>query len=145
MDPYIPISEYWGGLYIVLGWVGLLWLLSQIGGWAALAKKYRLTGPADNIDWKGWQFGFFNDWFGYKGCLWIAVGSEGIYLKTGPDILFRVGHPPLLIPWSAVQSVQPTKRLWRRLLKLTLNDPQMSISLPEDLMQQARPWLPAAV
>ena len=36
----------------------------------------------------------------YGNCLILAVNSDGIYLSV--FFLFRIGHPPLFIPWPDV-------------------------------------------
>jgi hypothetical protein len=38
----------------------------------------------------------FGTWCNYSGCMTIGASAAGLYLAMP----FRVGHPPLLIPWG---------------------------------------------
>lgn len=85
-------------------WNLVMLITSFVGGWNKLASDFATECP-DNLDWIGWQMarlGFVD----YKNTVWIAVNQKGLYLKTGPSILFRFMHPPLLIPWKDVKEVQ---------------------------------------
>jgi hypothetical protein len=37
----------------------------------------------------------------YRSCVTLGANARGLYLAVRP--LFRIGHPPLFIPWSDVQ------------------------------------------
>jgi hypothetical protein len=43
----------------------------------------------------------------YNGALTVGVNAAGMYLAMLP--LFRLGHPPLFIPWSDI-TVSSTRR-----------------------------------
>lgn len=83
---------------------GLIWtavslLISLFSGWGQLAKYYR----TDNIP-AGKSLG--NYWLlmgpaNYRGVTTIQPSSEGLYLSI--LLLFRLGHPPLLIPWRDIR------------------------------------------
>lgn len=45
----------------------------------------------------------------YNNCLTIGSSSQGLYLAV--LFFFRVGHPPLLVPWQDI-SVRMGKTLW---------------------------------
>jgi hypothetical protein len=45
----------------------------------------------------------------YRNALFVTVGRSGLSLSV--LFLFRVLHPPLFIPWSAVEAVRP-ERFW---------------------------------
>jgi hypothetical protein len=142
-DIFIPQSFYWGGIYILGFWFFILWLIGNISGWADLAKLYPMPDtPSEPVVWHGWQHGRFRGWVGYNGCLWVGLSPEGLYLKTGPDIFFRFGHPPLFIPWTAITVVGHRRALWRNMVELKFNTATVSLMLPEKLLQQAKPWLP---
>lgn len=144
-DNFIPSTAYWGGVILLGGWLALLWLVSRISGWSELAAKYAVNErdleEREQIDWHGWQFGYFHGWCGYKGCLWVGLAPEGLYLKTGPDIIFRFCHPPLCIPWEKIQVGEATRHFWRRMSVLRIADPKIKLLLPEGLMQNARLYL----
>lgn len=88
---------FFGGL-----WVGVCFLISALGGWSRLAVHYE---SQSTFRGKTWHFQSARLWLAnYNGCLTIGADNSGLYLKVFP--LFRVGHPPLLIPWYDVTTTQ---------------------------------------
>ena len=47
------------------------------------------------------QSGTFGSWCHYNNILTVGYSETGLYLAV--FFLFRVFHPPLLIPWSAIE------------------------------------------
>jgi hypothetical protein len=92
--PWLPL------VMLPVMWVVVSIAISVTGGWSALATRYRTDAPAPpNVRYMQWAtFG----WAAYKGVLTIGYTDEGLYL--GMLFLFRIYHPPLLIPWSAITS-----------------------------------------
>jgi hypothetical protein len=94
-------------------WIGVSSLLSFAGGWALLAERFKATEPA-----VGEAFRYASALFKrqgmfpvtYRGTLFITVGKEGIHLAL--HFLFRFLSPPLLIPWTAVESVTEQRHLF---------------------------------
>jgi len=88
-------------VFFVAGWLLVSFLLAALGGWESLAKHYATSAP-----FTGRCFRFRSAQFGshvnYGGCLTFGSATWGLYLAVLP--LFRVGHPPLLIPWSDVSA-----------------------------------------
>lgn len=87
------------------GWLTLCGLLARIGGWANLAKDFRTH---DNQE--GERFLFASGRLGnrlfpanYGNCLIVTVNARGIRLAI--LLPFRFQHPPLFLPWSAMESV----------------------------------------
>jgi hypothetical protein len=81
-------------------WCAVLFLLSVLGGWRALARAYASeTRPAGRtFSFRSGSFGFVN----YGGCLSFASGPAGLYVAVFP--LFRPGHPPFLVPWHDISA-----------------------------------------
>jgi hypothetical protein len=75
-------------------------VLSKIGGWAALTQRFRATEPFYGESW-GWQSAKFRGWCNYNNCLTVGVSQEALYLSV--MIPFRLFHPPLLIPWREIE------------------------------------------
>ena len=81
-------------------------------GWFALGRRYRamhrVAGPS---------FFFESVAFGgagripvsYRNCVFIRLAAQGIRLSVFP--LFRLGTPPLLIPWEAIAACE-TEKFW---------------------------------
>jgi hypothetical protein len=84
-------------LFVVI-WAGVVLLLSWIGGWRALAGSYRATQPFTGEQFRlrvGWMRGVR-----YRHTVSLGADSRGLSLSVFP--LFRIGHPPLFIPWSDI-------------------------------------------
>jgi hypothetical protein len=97
-------------------------MASFIGGWHTLAGAYRdeettfrVVDAGKRFRWASLTLGptFFPT--NYGNCLTIAVDDEGIAVAV-MSYLLRFMHPPLLLPWSSVESCdldQPF-RIFRR-------------------------------
>lgn len=115
-------------IFVILGflvifplfWIGIINLTSRLFGWHSLANKYRTDYfPTDYV---GWQSGQLNGLGNYNNILRVAIKSEGIYL--GVFVLFKPGHPDLLIPWSEVSQVKKSNMfLFGEAYKLTFGNP----------------------
>src|SRR5262245_25875598 len=94
---------------LMLFWSGIIAVVSVIGGWYTLAKRFRqeettfriggaTNGEVKKFGWSTLKMGprFFPT--NYGSCVTVSVGEQGIGLKVMPG--FRILHPPLLIPWS---------------------------------------------
>ena len=87
----------------VLFWVGIVTLLSRVGGWARLARHYR-TFESFGGEPIRFQFGYLG-FVRYKGTLTFGAEAKGLYIAT--LVLFRPGHPPLVVPWGQL-SAEPS-------------------------------------
>jgi hypothetical protein len=96
---FFPIALMVG----VLFWLSLAWMIGRFGAWYPLAQHYTTSRePAgDAFRWSSVRFGLFSN---YSNSVNITVSFEGIYLR--PIYFFRMGHPPLLIPWEAVAAIE---------------------------------------
>jgi len=83
-------------------WVVVCFLIAVIGGWSSLAKHYQSQTDFSGKKWhfQSGRLGLSN----YSSCLTIGSNYHGLYLAVFP--LFRVGHPPLLIPWSDITTAE---------------------------------------
>jgi hypothetical protein len=108
-------------LVFPLMWIGISLLLSQLGGWARLAKHF-----PDDPDAVGTNYRFRSGAIGmanYGSCLSLRVCERGLRLSV--LFLFRIGHPPLFIPWEQFHSLNEK----RFLLFRTLYESQLRIAL----------------
>ena len=130
-------------LAFVLFWSFTIWHLAWLGGWRALGKKYGVqrlpTGK--KYSWQsasfqggsaGWQFPC-----NYGSCLTMIVCDQGLGLAVSP--IFRVGHPPLLIPWSEFYSPRQKTVLWYwKFFAAEIGEPAIvTVCLPGWLFEQA--------
>ena len=86
-------------LYGLLLWLLVSAIISFIGGWSTLAKRFALKSPFRGDRWGG-QSGQMRWTAGYGNCLTVGASPDGFYLAI--SILFRFRHPPLLVPWTEV-------------------------------------------
>ena len=84
-------------------WIGIGVFLSRFGGWAALARSYRLTG--EFCGGRRWRFRSVVvrqanplRYASYGTGVTLGANVRGLCLAAFP--LFRIGHPPLFIPWT---------------------------------------------
>jgi len=103
------MDEKWLAVLIPLGflivfplfWMGIGVLIS-FWGWRWLAAQYPEPRPftGDYATGRSGAVGMSR----YNHVLRVGADSEGLALAV--MFLFRVGHPPLFIPWEEVASVE---------------------------------------
>ncbi len=85
--------------------------LATLSGWERLANHYPSTGDFPKGGHR-FQSMRLNNIF-YRRVLRMAETPEGVYIV--PMSLFRLDHPPLFIPWHAIQvEKHPTWWGWYR-------------------------------
>lgn len=98
---FFATFPYWfGGLG-----AGICLLIATVGGWRRLAVHYRRTSLiAGTTYW--FQSAAMRRWItaSYGNCLVVTVNDEGIGLSI--IFLWRLGHPPLFIPWPDILANQ---------------------------------------
>ncbi len=117
----------------ILSVAAILRLLSQLGGWRALARHYPVRQP-----FSGRRFHFqslqLRGWVGYNGC--VTAGSDPFSLYLSIWRLLRVGHPPLLSPWADVEA-RHEKRWWVSVVVLRFaRDPSVQVRMSRRLAQR---------
>jgi|SRR5260370_15507792 len=95
-------------VFFVLFWTAISLIIAQIGGWGELSRCYRSGNPFDGRRWN-FRSGRMRWNTGYNGCLTIGANAHGLFLAM--LFLFRIGHPPLFVPWQDI-SVKKGKILW---------------------------------
>ena len=101
-------------------WTGVVFLLSRVGGWARLAERFGADGPGEGQAFN-WSTAYFRLTCSYRHCLTVTLSELGIHLV--PIFVFRIGHKPLFIPWSAIAELQRRRILFYSSVKLNLKDP----------------------
>lgn len=118
------------------GWCSVLLVLSRIAGWRRLAERYPCSAPIAGRSW----------WFqsagircyleaNYGNCLTVTVNDGGL----GLAILFpfRIGHPPLFIPWSEVEVSEVKRLFFLRRVRLTFpEEPSIWIEISTGLARK---------
>ena len=119
--------------FIFIGmWVIVSYIISRIG-WARLVEKYRFDG-----DFEGTRVGIISasiNGGNYNGSLVLKYNYNGIYLKT--IFIFRLFHPPVLIPWNEIKEVRDRKMLFVKLKEIVIGDPFVAlITLKESIYKK---------
>ena len=109
-------------VFVVSVWALVSILVSLVGGWQSLARRFgaqaepygetRTAGPF----FYGVQM---RSRIGYGNVIRITAAEDALYLSV--LFLFRIGHPPLRIPWNEIQFGND-KFLWRHYIVLTLGN-----------------------
>lgn len=109
MSRLLPMSPFWFLAAFVLLWCTVSAILAFGGGWFGLARRYR-GRPAEMVRSITMASGSF-DGLGahYGNCLTVSVSPAGIGLSV--VLPFRAFHPPVLIPWSAIEQCESWKWL----------------------------------
>jgi hypothetical protein len=115
--------------FFIFMWCMVGKLLGHLGGWQELHARYAYDDamPADAWRMKSGKMG----WVNYNNVLTVAPMKSGLALAT--FILFKIGHPPILIPWSDIKKVEMAKGWIMGHTQLTLSrigDPEIRIYGP---------------
>jgi hypothetical protein len=103
-------------------WGFVCYLLAWIGGWQQMARHYRSERVPN-----GQAVGGFWAMLGpvsHRGTLTLQAAPEGLYLSM--MILFRLGHPTLLIPWHAIKRRENAPGSLFTWLALDLGSPKIT-------------------
>jgi hypothetical protein len=121
--PFIP----------VIAWIAISLFLSLVGGWQALAQKYRaperIHGERFWLKSAGMRWGV-----GYRSALNFGVDVQGLFVSIVP--IFRIGHPPLFIPWSDISFTRQRQWLLDGVRISFRKNPGVPILLPMKVAQQ---------
>ncbi len=120
--PVVLEPHYFVPLFIAM-WISVSGLLSYMGGWRALSKVYPDRGACDGETFRFASMSLGRGVFpvNYGSCLSVRVGVLGVGLAT--RIPFRLFHPPLFIPWSAVSACKVEKFLFFKQTAVYLTSP----------------------
>ncbi len=116
-------------IFFIGMWVTVCFLLARIGGWSRLAEAYQSQAQFTGKKWyfQSCQLGLTN----YNGALTVGSNYYGLYLAV--LLLFRVGHPPLLIPWSDITTAEYKGLIFPYLDFTFARAPSIRLRLPRKL------------
>ncbi len=132
----------WQTLFLLLNPLCLagiiFYMLGRFSGWFGVADKYSQKKQYLG-DWESYQSVAFQG-ISFNRCIYIGIDSEALFLR--PSFPLNYIFAPLEIPWSSIKSAKRVEKFWRKIIRLRLNDPDVTIDLKEDTLQRARPFLP---
>jgi hypothetical protein len=103
-------------------WCSVGFLVSFLTGWFSLSRRFkRQSEPYGETKTAGPFFYtiYMRFWGHYSGVIRLTAASDALYASV--LFLFRIGHPPLRIPWDEIR-LSRTKFLFRTYIVLTLGD-----------------------
>jgi hypothetical protein len=96
--------------YFCALWTVVCIVISLLSGWQSLSRRYHTeNNSSTTINWGSGSFRYI---VGYHNVLRMRSDADGLYLSVMK--LFRLGHPPLLIPWSEIEVLQEGRFLFLR-------------------------------
>jgi hypothetical protein len=101
----------------VVGWVIVMGLISVLGGWWSLARRFPLPDhQARELEHFGWRGLSLNYITSYRSCVNITLTELGVILKT--SLLFSAFHKPIFFRWTDISNPKYIKGLFgtRRLV-----------------------------
>jgi hypothetical protein len=99
-------------------WCLVSYKISRLG-WSTWAERYRCERQISGKSYRG-RSGRFSLQGSYKSILNVVLSNEGIGLSV--KLLWRVGHEPLLLPWTMVTGVEERNYFFFRNLRVTISD-----------------------
>jgi hypothetical protein len=114
----------WAVFSLVVGYLTLN-LVSTVSGWHALSKRFKQqSAPYGEIKTAGPFFYtvYMRFWGHYSSVIRLSAASDGLYASV--LFLFRIGHPPLRIPWEEIKFGK-AQWFFRTYIVLTLGNEEM--------------------
>jgi len=129
--PIEPFSVPAYILFFIILWMGVCKLISATGGWRILARDYRANSLFDGQ--KLWlKSATLRRWTNYSNCVNMGANKYGLYLSV--LLLFRIGHPPLFIPWTDISTEAVSRRLLLDVVKFSFaKQPEVPMILSKKL------------
>ena len=122
----------WPIFFIAL-WSAIVMLMSMIGGWRRLARRYATTErPAGgrSIPRVTGMVGMSR----YKHMLNVTTNERGMFLEIRR--IFRMGHPTLFIPWSEIRSAHKITLFYWQFIAFDVGNPKVaSMRLPSQVFE----------
>ena len=107
---------------------GFVIFILSLFGWRILANDYQtMGGPVGHSigSMKSLRMNGIN----YNNIVNVRVGEDGLYFSM--PFIFRLFHPPLLIPWNEIARVKRKNVLFSQYWKLYIGRSQsVAISIP---------------
>ena len=121
-------------------WILMCFALSLWGGWWQLTDRYRGTPSKAAAKWR-FESASMRRMAAYPGCLKISIGREGLGISI--LFLFRVGHPPLLVPWTDITAHELESLVIKKVRLNFAKEPDVPLTISLKLARQIRDTSPA--
>jgi hypothetical protein len=123
-------------VFFAAGWALSTYAVSLLSGWNRLSKRFRYRGPYYSEKWS-FQSARMRTLIGFGNALTLGADESGLYMAVFP--LFRIGCPPLLIPWSEI-SIIPGERglIFKKRVLLLGRQEAISLSISSTLAEHLK-------
>ncbi len=114
----------------VAWWCFICFMISRIGGWNAMAAKYRANQPPEGAKFRmrSAKVGLAR----YNNTLTLHGSVEGLHLAVMP--LFRAAHPPIFLPWAVCRNPKPNKLMWLETVTFEVGVPKLTtLTIPKEV------------
>ena len=118
-------------IFVVVVWCLTSYLIGIMTGWLALARRFRAQSePYGDAKVVGPFFYtiYMRYWTHYSSVIRLTAATDVLYASV--LFPFRIGHPPLRIPWNEIRFGQG-RRFMSTYVVLTLgNEEQIPMRIP---------------
>jgi hypothetical protein len=119
-------------LFIPL-WGAVSVFLAFMGGWRKLAMTYRANHPFFGKKFY-FQSASMRRMTNYNKVLIIGANREGLFISV--LFIFRLGHPPLFIPWAEISIKAKEEKFFDRCELTPARCPDIPITISQGLMEK---------
>jgi hypothetical protein len=103
-------------------WCFISFVIGIQSGWFSLSRRFRAQADLYGQTRSAGPFFYtvyMRFWLHYSSVIRITAAADALYLSV--LFPFRIGHPPLCIPWREIK-IGSAKFLWMRYVVLTLGN-----------------------
>jgi len=118
-------------IFVIVVWCLTSYLIGLMTGWLALARRFRAQSePYGDAKSAGPFFYtiYMRYWTHYSSVIRLTAATDVLYASV--LFPFRIGHPPLRIPWNEIRFSQG-RRFMSTYVELTLgSEEQIPMRIP---------------
>ena len=127
-------------LQFIALWAVVSYTISLLSGWKELSHRFRDAGAYYSYQWPFQSVRTRTIFGSYHNCVNFGADETGLYMAVSRP--FRLGHPPLFIPWSEIQVAAHNQGLMFKSRRLLLGRQEsipllMTSSLAKKLQEVA--------
>ena len=122
INDFLVNTPYAYPVFFIAMWCFVSLLISILSGWYVLSRRFRKQSEPYRETRNAGPFFYAvytRCWSHYSSVIRVTAAEDALYLSV--LFLFRVGHPPLCIPWTEIE-ISRTRRFWRDSVVLTLGE-----------------------
>lgn len=99
-----PLAFLGFALFFIAFWCAVCFLISLVTGWFSLSRRFKRQSEPYGETKKAGPFlytVYMRRWSHYSSVICLEAASDALYASV--LFPFRVGHPPLRVPWNEIQ------------------------------------------